>query len=83
MMTVTFFMRLRDTVQSSLFRAHPILSQSEKTPTSKVVSKNKLVSVGVQSPTEIKRSARMRRDSERKMSAKLTRIPRQDSRGES
>ncbi len=35
----------------------PFLSKSEKTPTSKVVSKNKLVSVGVQSPTEIKRSA--------------------------
>ncbi len=29
-----------------------------------------LVSVGVQSPTEIKRSARMRRNSDRKMSAK-------------
>ena len=57
-----------------------ILSQLRRLPPLQVVSNSKFVSVGVGSPTGDKRSARMRSDSDRNMSALLTRITRQVSR---
>ena len=49
-----------------------MLSQSRRLPPLQVMSNSKFVSVGVQSPTEIN-------DSDRNMSASLTRITRQVS----
>ena len=55
------------------------LSQSRRLPPLQVVSNSEFVSVGVQSPTEINAPARMRSDSDKNMSASLTRITRQVS----
>ena len=71
-----FYVKTRDFVNKKFFIS------IGKTPPLQVVSNSKFVSVGVQSPTEIN-APRMRSDSDRNMSASLTRITRAKSHGRS